>query len=150
MIVKKYGTHAGSASAHAVMLSDVPLDDRATMPILEECTDEFDDSKVNGSFTSIAFSSLITPGRNFSQFWAVDSACSINLTAFRHYFVTFDQPDTPSRVGGVGVDVKASGTVRLSILLASIRIIHRIVHVLYTLDLSSRSAQRIGRLLSVI
>jgi hypothetical protein len=58
-------------------------------------------------------------------------------------------PSAPSRVGGVGVDVKGSGSVRISVKLASDRLIHRTIHALYTLDLSFRSAQRIGRLLSV-
>jgi hypothetical protein len=79
----------------------------------------------------------------------VDSACSINLTAFRHDFVAFDPPSTPSRVGGVGVDVKGTGTLHLSILLALGKIIHRTIHALYTPYLSSRSTQHIGRLLSV-
>jgi hypothetical protein len=39
--------------------------------------------------------------------------------------------------------------VHLSILLAFGQLIHRTVHVLYTHDLSSRSTQRIGRLLGV-
>jgi hypothetical protein len=59
-------------------------------------------------------------------------------------------PSTRSRVGGVGVDVKGMGLVRMSIRLASGQFIHRTIHALYTPDLSSRNAQRIGRLLSVI
>jgi hypothetical protein len=51
-------------------------------------------------------------------------------------------------VGGVGVDVKGSGSVRVSVRLASRQLIHRTVHALYTPDISSRSAHRIGRLLS--
>jgi hypothetical protein len=43
MIVKKYGTPAGCASAHTAIMRDVPTDDLDTMPTLEECTDEFDD-----------------------------------------------------------------------------------------------------------
>jgi hypothetical protein len=131
------------------MLSDVPSGDLDTMHTLEECTDELDDYVVSVPFTPVAFSSSIAPGRDLSQFWVVGSACSINLTAFRHDFVTFDQPDTPSRVGGVVVDVKGSGTVRLSIMLASSHIIHRIVHALYTPCLYSCSAKCIGRVLSV-
>jgi hypothetical protein len=69
--------------------------------------------------------------------------------AFQHDFVTSDPPATPSRVGGVDVDVKGSGIIRLSILLVSGLIIHRTVHALYTHDLSSRSAHRICRLLIV-
>jgi hypothetical protein len=150
LIIQKYGTPAaGSASTHAALPSDVPIEDPDTLPTLEECTDEFDDIEVSVPFISVAFSSSIAPGRDLSQFWVVDSACSINLTAFRHDFVTFDSPYTPSRVGGVGIDVNGSGTICLSIMLASSQIIHRTFHALYTLDLSSRSAQRIGRLLSV-
>jgi hypothetical protein len=52
-------------------------------------------------------------------------------------------------VGGVGVDAKGCGSVRISVRLASGQIIHRTVHALYTLDMSSASAQRIGRRLSV-
>jgi hypothetical protein len=79
----------------------------------------------------------------------IDSACSISLTAFRSDFVTFGLPSVPSRVGGVGVDVKSNGTVRITIPLAFGQSIHIIVLALYTHDMSSRSAQRIGRLLSV-
>jgi hypothetical protein len=119
LIIQKYGTPvAGSASAHAALLSDVLTDEPDSHPTLEECTDEFYDIEVSVPFTSVAFSSSLAPGRDLSQFSVVDSACSINLTAFRHDFVTFDLPSTPSRVGGVGVDIKGSGDVRLSILLA--------------------------------
>jgi hypothetical protein len=58
-------------------------------------------------------------------------------------------PSAPSRVGGVGVDVKDSGYVRISVRLASGELIHRTLHALYTPDMSSRSAQRIGMLLSI-
>jgi hypothetical protein len=149
MIVQKYGTRGSYASAHPTLLSDVPTDDLDVLPTLEKCTDEYDDAEVIVPFTCLAFSSSIAQGRDLSQFWVVDSACSINLTAFRHDFVTFDPPSSPSRVGGVGVDVKGSGTVRLSIPLASSQIIHRTIHALYTLDLSSRCAQHMGRLLRV-
>jgi hypothetical protein len=88
-------------------------------------------------------------GRDLSQFWVLDSACSINLTTFRSDFVTFDTPSTPSRVGGVGVDVKGSGTARISIVLASVHSIYHTIHALYTSSMSSRAAQRIGRLLGV-
>jgi hypothetical protein len=64
------------------MMSDVPYDDSNTMPTVEECTDELDDSKESVPFTCVAFSSSIIPGRDLSQFWVVDSACSINLIAF--------------------------------------------------------------------
>jgi hypothetical protein len=82
MIIKKYGTHGGSASAHAAMLSDVTADDTDSLPTLEDCTYEYDDTEVSVPFSSVAFSSSLTPGRDLSQFWVVYSACSINLTAF--------------------------------------------------------------------
>jgi hypothetical protein len=105
---------------------------------------------VSVPFSSIAFSSSLSPGRDLSQFWVIDSACSVNLTAFRGDFTTFAPPSAPSRVGGVGIDVKGSGSVRISVRLASGQLIHRMVHALHTPDMSSRSAQRIGRLLSAI
>jgi hypothetical protein len=122
------------------MLSNVPTDEPDAMPTLEECTDELDDIEVTAPFTSVAFSSSIAPGRDLSHFLVFDYACSINLTAFRSDFVTFDPPSTSSRVRGVGVDVKGSGTVRISIPLAFGQTNCR-VHALYTPDLSSlRSA----------
>jgi hypothetical protein len=149
MIIHKYGALGSSHSAYAALLSDVPADDSDSLPTLEECTDENDDTEVSIPFSSVAFSSSLTHGRNLSHFWVVDSACSINLTAFKSDFVRFTPPSAPSRVGGVGVDVKGSGSVRISIRLASNRLIHRTIHALYTPYLSSRSAQRIGRLFSV-
>jgi hypothetical protein len=148
MIVQKYGTLGGSASAHASLLSDVLADETDSLPTLEDCTDEYDETKVSVPFNSVAFSSSITRGRDLSQYLVVDSACSINLTAFQSDFSTFTPPSTRSRVGGVGVDVKGRGSVRMSIRLASGQIIHRMIHALYTPDLSSRYAQHIGRLLS--
>jgi hypothetical protein len=111
MIVQKYGIPGGSASAHAALLSDIPADDADILPTLEDCTYEYDDTDVSVPFSFVAFSSSLTHGRDLSQFWVVDSACSINLTAFRYDFVTFTPPSGPSRVGGVGIDVKGSGTV---------------------------------------
>jgi hypothetical protein len=52
-----------------------------------------------------------------------------------------------SRVGGVNVDAKGIGTVEILTPIVSSHIIRRTVHALYTLDLTSRSAQHIGRLL---
>jgi hypothetical protein len=154
MTVHKYGVPSGPTSAHVALLSDVPADDALaddadSLPTLEDCAVVCDDDAVSVPFSSVAFSSSLTPGRNLSQFLVVDSACSINLTAFRDDFVEFTHPSAPSRVGGVGVDVKGSGLVRISVRLASGQLIHRSVHALYTPDLSSRSAQRIGRFLSV-
>jgi hypothetical protein len=89
MIIQKYGTPGGSACAHAALLSDVTADDTDGLPTLEDYTDEYDDTEVSVPFNSVAFSSSLTPGRDLSRFWVVDSACSINLTAFRSDFVTF-------------------------------------------------------------
>jgi hypothetical protein len=149
MIVQKYGLPGGSASTHAALLSDVTADDADSLPTLEDCTIEYDDTEVNVPFNSVAFSSSFTHGRDLSQFWVVDSACSINLTVFRGDFSTFTPPSAPSRVGGVGVDVKGSGSVRISIPLAYDHTIHRTIHAMYTPYISSRFAQRIGILLSV-
>jgi hypothetical protein len=149
MIVRKYGTPCGAASAYAALLSDVPTDDDDVLPTLEDWTYEYDDIEVSVPFNSVAFSSSLAPGRDLSQFWVVDSACSINLTALRSDFVTFATPSALSCVGGVGVDVKGSGQVRISIRLAFGQTILRTIHALYTPDLSSRFAQHIGRLLSV-
>jgi hypothetical protein len=83
MIVHKHGTPGGSASTHAALLSDVPIDESDGLPTLEDCTDEYDDTEVSVPFSYVAFSSSIAHGRDLSQHWVVDSACSINLTAFR-------------------------------------------------------------------
>jgi hypothetical protein len=100
---------------------------------------------VSAPFSSAAF--FLFP--SLSQFSVVDSACSINLIASKGDFVRFTPLSAPSRVGGVGVDVKGSGSVRTHVRLASGRLIHRTIHSLYTRALSSRYAQRIGRLRSV-
>jgi hypothetical protein len=92
MIIQKYGTPRGSSSAHAALLSDVTADDTDGLPTLEDCTDEYDDTEVSVPFSSVAFSSSLTPGRDLSQLWVVYSASSINLTAFRGDFVTFTPP----------------------------------------------------------
>jgi hypothetical protein len=149
MIIEKYDTPGGNTHAHAAILSDVPIDDTEVMPTLEECTDEYDDTELSVRFSSVAFSSPLAYGRYISQFWVIDSSCSINLTTFRSDFVTFDPPSVPSLVGGVGVDVRGSGAIRITIPLASGQSIHRTLHALYTPYLSSRYAQRIGRLLGV-
>jgi hypothetical protein len=58
-------------------------------------------------------------------------------------------PPGSTRIGGVGVNVQGSGTIRLAIPIVSDHIIHRTIHALFTPDLSSRSAQRIGRLFGI-
>jgi hypothetical protein len=92
IIQNKYGARGGSHYAHTAVLSDVPADDSDSLPTLEECTDEYDDTEVSVPFSSVAFSSSLTPGRNLSQYWVVDSACSINLTALICDFVRFTPP----------------------------------------------------------
>jgi hypothetical protein len=83
MIIQKYGTPRGCATAHADMPSDITAaHDPGGLPTLEACTDEYVDTEVSVHFSSVAFSSSFTPGRDLSQFWVIDSACSINLTAF--------------------------------------------------------------------
>jgi hypothetical protein len=91
-------------------------------------------------FNFVAFSPSFTPGRDLSQLWVVDSACSIKLTAFLGEFVTFERPSGSSRVGGVGFDIVGSGTVQIVILLALRQIIRRTQYALYTPNLPSRWA----------
>jgi hypothetical protein len=71
MIVQKYGTLGGSAYAHAALLSDVPTDETDSLPTLEDCTDDYDDTEVSVPFSFVAFSSSITPSRDLSQYWVV-------------------------------------------------------------------------------
>jgi hypothetical protein len=149
MIIQKCGTPNGFALAHVALISDVPTDDPDVMPTLEECKDEYDDTEVSVPFSSIAFSSSLAHGRDLSMFWVIESACSFNLTAFRSDFGKVAPPSAPSRDGGVDVDVKGGGTVRISILLASGHVIHCTVHALHTPNIPSRSDQRTGRLLIV-
>jgi hypothetical protein len=133
MIIQKYGTPGGSPFARAALLSDVTADDTESVLTLEDSTNEYDETEVSVPFSFVAFSSSLTPGRDLSHFWVIDSAYSVNLTAFRDDFATFaPPPSAPSRVGGVGVDVKGSSSVRISVRLASGQIIHRTVHALYT------------------
>jgi hypothetical protein len=153
MIVHKYGAPIGQAS-HNALLSDMHQsntdgDAPGAGPSERDCTDEYDDTEVGTTFCSVALSASTPPGRDLSNLMVIDSACSINLTAFRSDFVSFDPPSGTSRVGGVGVDVLRSGNVEISIPLVSGQTIRRTFHALYTPDLSARSAQRIGRLLSV-
>jgi hypothetical protein len=67
MILKKYSALGSFAYVHTALLSDVPTYDPDVLPILEECTDEYDDIEVSVPFTSIAFSSSIALGRGISQ-----------------------------------------------------------------------------------
>jgi hypothetical protein len=60
MIIEKYGAPGDFPSAHSALLSDVPADDWDSLPTLEECTDEHDDTEVSVPFSSVAFSSSLT------------------------------------------------------------------------------------------
>jgi hypothetical protein len=111
--------------------------------------DEYDGTEVGTSFASVAFASATAHVADLSDYWVVDSACSVNLTSFQSDFPEFHSSSRRSTVGGVGVTVQGSRTVRIPICLISGRTVFRRVHALYTPDLSSRYAQRISRLLSV-
>jgi hypothetical protein len=107
MIIKKYGAPSGSHPAHAALLSDVPADNSDSLPTLEECTDEYDETEASVPFSSVAFSSSLTPGRNLSEFGVVDSACSINLTAFKSDFARFTPPPLPRALEGLVLTSRA-------------------------------------------
>jgi hypothetical protein len=94
MTVQKYGAPSGHAF-HNALLSDMHMtntdvDAHGAGPSEMECADEYDDTEVGTTFCSVAISSSTPPRRDPSDFWVVDSACSINLTAFRSDFVSFD------------------------------------------------------------
>jgi hypothetical protein len=150
-IAEKY---AGQPPPNA-HLSDLPTDmafeeDAADAEHLEyDMQDEFDDTEVGTSFAYVAFASSASTVTDMSEYWVVDSACSVNLTAFRSGFAEFHPSSRRSNVGGVGVTVQGSGTVRIPIGLVSGHTLFRRVHALYTPDLSSRYAQHISRMLSV-
>jgi hypothetical protein len=70
-------------------LSDFPTHvasegDAAAEDAMEyDMQDEYDDTKVGTSFASVAFASATAPVADLSDYWVVDSACSVNLTSFR-------------------------------------------------------------------
>jgi hypothetical protein len=125
-------------------LSDVPHDMGSVEDVAEgdaqeyDMQDEYDDTEVGTSFASVAFASAASTVADLSDYWVVDSACSVNLTSFRSDFSEFHPSSRRSTVGGVGVTVQGSGTVRIPICLISGRTVFRRVHALYTPDLSSR------------
>jgi hypothetical protein len=94
-------------------MSDVPTYEHDVLLSLADCTDEYDDTEVSVPLSYVAFSSSLALGRHLSQFWVVESACSINLAAYRSDFATFAPPSAPSRVGGVGFDVKGRGSLQI-------------------------------------
>jgi hypothetical protein len=108
MIIQKYGTLGGYAFAHAALLKDVTADNTDGLPTLKDRTNEYDNTEVSVPFNSVAFSFSCTPGRDLSQFWVVDSACSINFTAFRGDLATFTPPLLPlAWVGSVVSTLRA-------------------------------------------
>jgi hypothetical protein len=119
----------------------------ATFPI-----HEYDGNTASASFASfasVAFTSSHAYLADLSGYSLVDSTCSVNLTSFRSDFTDFWSRSRLSTIGGVGVTVKGSGIVRAHIFIVSGQTLFRLVHALCTLDLTSRSAHHIGRLLSV-
>jgi hypothetical protein len=50
----------------------------------------YDDTEASLPFNSVALSSSFHTGRDLSDFWVVDSACSNNLTACRGDLVSFE------------------------------------------------------------
>jgi hypothetical protein len=147
------GKYPGQAppTAHLsdVAVASAPLQDGTECPVEYDMEDEYDDTAVSVSFTSIAFTSLASSIADMSDYWVVDSACSVNLTAFRSDFYEFNPSSRHSTVGGVGVSVKGIGFVRVPICLVSGQTDVRHVRALNTHGLSSRSAQKISRLQSV-
>jgi hypothetical protein len=150
-IAEKYAGQPPPTAHLSDFTTDVTSDgDAAAEDALEyDMQDEYDDTKVGTSFAYVAFASATTNVADLSDYWVVDSACSVNLTSLRSDFSEFHSTSRRGTVGGVGVTVHGSGTVRIPICLISGRTVFRHVHALYTPDLSSRSAQRMSRLLSV-
>jgi hypothetical protein len=86
---------------------------------------------------------------SLSKCWAVDSACSINLSAHRADSITFNPSTEPLTVGGVGVTIKGRGRVRIKIHLQSSSVVTRDLFTLFTPALITRSSQGISILLNV-
>jgi hypothetical protein len=138
-------------TAHLSDVADASatLEDDTVCPLECDMQDEYDDTEVSVSLTSVAFTSSASSVANLSDYSVVDSAYSVSLTAFRSDFSEFNPSSRHSTVGGVGVSVKDSGLVRAPIYLVSCQKVVRHVHALYTPDLSLGAAQKISRLLSV-
>jgi hypothetical protein len=92
-------------------LSDFPTDvasegDAVAEDALEyDMQDEYDDTKVGTSFASVAFASATAHVTDLSDYWVVDSACSVSLTSFRSDFSECHSSSRRSTVDGVGVTV---------------------------------------------
>jgi hypothetical protein len=149
-VAEKYAGHAPpTAHLSDVAAASAPLEDDIDCPLEYDMQDEYDDTEVSVSFTSIAFASPASSIVDMSDYWVVDSACSVNLTAFRSDFFEFNPSSRHNTVGGVGVSVKGSGLVRVPICLVSGESVIRHGHAVYTPYLSSRSDQKSSRLMSV-
>jgi hypothetical protein len=140
--------HPKSPTAH---LSEIVDDTIATVDsVVDVEEDPLSDYIVSSPLCPVALLSLQRPPpTSLSQCWVVDSACSINLSAHRTDFITFQPSTDHSTVGGVGVAIKGSGTVRIKIQLQSGSIITRDLFTLFTPALIARSSQGISILLSV-
>jgi hypothetical protein len=146
---KSAGHPPPTAHLSDVAAASATLEDDTDFPLEYDMQDEYDDTEVSVSLTSVAFTSPASSVANLSDYSVVDSACSVSLTAFRYDFSEFNPSFRHSTVGGVGVSVMDSGLVRAPICLVSGQTVVRHVHALYTPDLSSGAAQKISRLLSV-
>jgi hypothetical protein len=83
LTVQKHGTPNGTTPAHAALLRDMSHADSDVhasldVPTLEECTGDYDDTKVSVPFSSVTLSFSLAPGRDLSEILVVHSACSIN------------------------------------------------------------------------
>jgi hypothetical protein len=124
------------------------LENAVGCPHEYDMEDEYDGTAISVSFAYVAFASSASSLAGLCDYWIVDSACSVNLTSFRSEFF-FLPLSRRSTVGVVGITVQGSGIVRIPICLVSDHTVFRRVRALSTPDLSSRSAQKIGRLLGI-
>jgi hypothetical protein len=77
------------------------------VPTLEECTDDYGDTSVSVPFSACAFSFSLAPGRDLSQLWVVDLACSISTVVYLRNRA-FSRAVCPS--GGVPLTLLTSAT----------------------------------------
>jgi hypothetical protein len=111
--------------------------------------DKYDDTTAIISYAYVAFASSHSSIIDMSGYLVVESTCLVNLTTFRSDLTDFQPPFRLTRVGGVCVIVKGSGTIRVAICIGSRQTVFRLVHALHTHDLTSRSAHHIGHVLIV-
>jgi hypothetical protein len=148
-IADKY-TNQPPPTAHLSEVSEATfhVDEDINFVDNDNMEDEFDDTAVSVFFALVAFTSFTTFHFDLCDYWVADSPCSVNLTTFWSEFIAFQPPSQLIIVGGVGVNVKGNGNVRVPICLVSVQTVFRLGHALYTHDLTSRSAQHIGRMLN--